>query len=340
MSWTTPQQITAEVEKRWRRGELLAARVTGQPVFPLVVRLRRPSAREIAERFGDVLDWARELKEASREVRGFGFDVYRKTVRSRVHGSNDLPVAAVIPTEADGLRLIRRSTVAESFQRVADATLVRFPALRDWLARRPLTVTAHAADWQQVLAVLDWFVAHPRPDLYLRQLDIPGVHTKFIEAHRVLLGELLDIVLPDTAIDHSAVGVREFNARYGLRSEPPLVRFRLLDRALYVQQLSDLSLPPDQFAALDLPVRRVFITENRTNGLAFPAWPESMVVFGLGYGQSGWQRWPGCDVWPCTTGVISTHTALASSIVCECNCRLHVRSSWIAQHWMRIARSG
>jgi hypothetical protein len=308
MSWTTPQQITAEVEKRWRRGELLAARVTGQPVFPLVVRLRRPSAREIAERFGDVLDWARELKEASREVRGFGFDVYRKTVKSRVHGSNDLPVAAVIPTEADGLRLIRRSTVAESFQRVADTTLVRFPALHDWLARRPLTVIGHAADWQQVLAVLDWFVAHPRPDLYLRQLDIPGVHTKFIEAHRVLLGELLDIVLPDSAIDHSAVGAREFNARYGLRSEPPLVRFRLLDRALYVQQLSDLSLPPEQFAALDLPVRRVFITENRTNGLAFPAWPESMVVFGLGYGlerlaEVAWLRRVTVHYW----GDIDTH---------------------------------
>src|SRR5690606_29459405 len=100
---------------------------------------------------------------------------------------------------------------------------------------------------------------------YLRQLDIPGVDTKFIEAHRGLLMELLDVVLPEAAVDRTAVGVRAFNARYGLRSEPALMRFRLLDPALYVQgRLSDLSLPAEEFAALELGVRRVVITENRT----------------------------------------------------------------------------
>jgi hypothetical protein len=66
----------------------------------------------------------------------------------------------------------------------------------------------------------------------------------------------------------------------------PHVRLRLLDPTLYVSVggLSDHSAPADQFAALSLPVRHVFITENRTNGLAFPDCPASMVVFGLGYG--------------------------------------------------------
>jgi hypothetical protein len=35
---------------------------------------------------------------------------------------------------------------------------------------------------------------------------------------------------------------------------------------------------------LDLPVRRIFITENEINGLAFPAAEQGLVVFGLGYG--------------------------------------------------------
>jgi hypothetical protein len=43
-----------------------------------------------------------------------------------------------------------------------------------------------------VLRVLDWFAVHPRPGLYLRQLDIPGLHTKFVETHRALIAELLD----------------------------------------------------------------------------------------------------------------------------------------------------
>jgi hypothetical protein len=308
MSWTTPEQITAEVEKRWQRGDILSARVTGEPLFPLRVRLRRPSAREIVERFGDVADWARTLNAATREARGFGFVLEREEVRSRVHGVNTLPVAAIVPTEADALRLIRQSAAADRFQALADATLRRYPALRDWLARRPLTALDHAAHWGEVLAVLDWFAAHPRPGLYLRQLDIPGVDTKFIETHRALLSELLDAVLPEEAVDRTAVGARAFNERYGLRSERPLVRFRLLDPALYLQGLSDLSLPPEQFAALRLPLRRVFITENRTNGLAFPDCPGGMVVFGLGYGlerlaEVGWLRSVEVHYW----GDIDTH---------------------------------
>jgi hypothetical protein len=308
MSWTTPEQIAAEVEKRWQRGDILAARVTGEPLFPLRVRLRRPSPRDIVERFGDVGDWVRTLNAATREARGFGYELEREEVRSRVHGANTLPVAAIIRTEADALRLIRQSAAADRFQALAGATLRRYPALRDWLARRPLTLLEHAAHWGQVLAVLDWFTAHPRPGLYLRQLDIPGVDTKFIETHRALLSELLDLVLPETAVDRTAVGARAFNERYGLRSERPLVRFRLLDPSIYVHGLSDLSLPPEQFAALRLAVRRVFITENRTNGLAFPDHPGGMVVFGLGYGlerlaEVDWLRSVEVHYW----GDIDTH---------------------------------
>lgn len=308
MSWTTPEQIAAEVEKRWRRGDILAARLTGEPLFPLRVLLRRPGAREIVERFGDVGAWARELNAATREARGFGFELEHEEVRNRVHGANTLPAAAIVPTEADALRMIRQSAAADRFQALADDTLRRHPALRGWLARRPHALLDHAAHWGEVLAVLDWFEAHPRPGLYLRQLDIPGVDTKFIETHRGLLSELLDLVLPETAVDRAAVGARAFNERYGLRSEPPLVRFRLLDPALYLRGLSDLSLPPEQFAALRLAARRVFITENRINGLAFPDCPGGMVIFGLGYGlerlaEAGWLHRVETHYW----GDIDTH---------------------------------
>lgn len=51
-----------------------------------------------------------------------------------------------------------------------------------------------------------------------------------------------------------------------------------------MQGLTDLAVPAPEFAPLTIPVRRVFITENEINGLAFPALPESLVIFGLGYG--------------------------------------------------------
>ncbi len=284
MTWTTAEAITAHLLKRWNRGEMLAARLSGQTLFPMEIPLRRPHARDIADRFGDVLSWARALTNASHDPSTGGFLLRRETVRNRVHGTNELPVVAIIPSEADALRLIRKQAPAERFQFAADQTLTRYPELRDWLARRPLVLVEHADMWTRVLAVLDWFTAHPRPGIYLRQVDIPGVDTKFIESNRVLLSELLDLVLRDDAIDCGASRASAFHKRYGLKRELPLVRCRLLDPALLVGGLSDLSVPADQFAALCLPVQHVFITENRTNGLSFPDYPGSMVVFGLGYG--------------------------------------------------------
>jgi hypothetical protein len=107
-----------------------------------------------------------------------------------------------------------------------------------------------------------------------------------------LLTELLDIVLPEETVDRSAAGVKGFTRRYGLRSEPPLLRFRILDRNALLQGLSDISLTPAEFSTLELAIRRVFVTENRTNGLAFPDHSGAIVVFGLGYGLERFAETP------------------------------------------------
>ncbi|MDZ7844390.1 MAG: DUF3322 domain-containing protein [Anaerolineales bacterium] len=253
--WTRPSDIQARVRRWWDRGEILAAIVTGEPVFPREIRLTGPKARDINEDFGAVMDWVRDMQDASRERAGHGYDLRRENRRSRLHGENRIPVAAVIPDEANALRLIRRGTDAERFRRAVDATRTRLPMLHDWLSRRPLQVLEHIEDWTRILDVVDWFRRHPRPGLYLRQLEIPGVDSKFIEARRGLIAELLDAVLPADAIDTDATGSRGFNRRYGLASEPPLIRFRILDPALALHGLTDLSVPPDQFAA-PRPARR------------------------------------------------------------------------------------
>jgi len=91
-------------------------------------------------------------------------------------------------------------------------------------------------------------------------------------------------VVAAQAVDTRFTGAKGFEQRYGLASKPPLVRFRLLDRRIDLQGLSDLTIPAVDFARLDIPVKLAFITENEINGLAFPEMPDSIVVFGLGYG--------------------------------------------------------
>jgi hypothetical protein len=87
-----------------------------------------------------------------------------------------------------------------------------------------------------------------------------------------------------------------------------MVRFRMLDSRLYIDGLSDLTVITNEFARLSFPVKRVFITENEINFLAFPESAESMVIFGSGYGfdhltPAEWLRHKEMFYW----GDIDTH---------------------------------
>jgi hypothetical protein len=106
---------------------------------------------------------------------------------------------------------------------------------------------------------------------------------KFIEARMRLFSELLDIVLERDAAVSPGITL-SFEQKYGLREEPPMVRFRVLDRRLAIAGLTDITTPASEFAVLNIAARRVFITENKVNGLAFPDFPGAIVIFRLGYG--------------------------------------------------------
>lgn len=161
------------------------------------------------------------------------------------------------------------------------------PELLDWLAKKPLRALELAEEWQHLLAIVAWLKVHPRPGVYLRQVDIPGIHSKFIEHHRGVLSELLDLVLPAAAIDFTASGMNQFTQRYGFLDKPLCIRFRVLDQAhalLPEVGERDISLDADSFARLNPKVSRVFITENEINFLAFPHVDNSLIIFGAGYG--------------------------------------------------------
>jgi len=307
--WTRPPDLIAQLRRHWEAGRLLGERLAGtESLFPLNLKLRKAGSRDLTEQFDAVRGWVAELIEHSRERRGHGYEIEWRTIQHRTRGQNQLPRAVIVPSAEDALHLINKGAQAKRFDQLSAGILAEFPALHDWLARRPLEALKRADEWPRLLAILRYFVARPRPGCYLRQLDIPGVDTKFIETRRGLVSELLDAVLPSDAVDSSARGAAGFNRRYGLASRPVPVRFRCLDSGLALKGLTDLAVPAEEFAALDLDVDHVFITENEINGLAFPPHPRAIVVFGLGYGLDrlagvGWLARARCWYW----GDIDTH---------------------------------
>lgn len=283
-AWTAATDVEAALLKLWDRGRILSAKVGGAAIFPVHLRVRGPDSAALAHRFGEAQDWIRSLEAASRSGRGFGFDLIWRDVRHRQLGRNRVPFEIVVPTEADGLRLLRKQGDARRFDEIVGATTLRLPELLPWLARRPLVALQHGGDWHRILSVVEWFRDHPSSGLYLRQLDIEQVDTKFIETRRGLLSELLDIVLARDAVGVPAGAASSFESRYGLLSKPAVIRFRLLGTTGGLAGLTDISTPVDAFARLELNPQAVFITENEVNGLAFPEVEDSIVLFGLGYG--------------------------------------------------------
>lgn len=282
MTWTTPADLRAQVQRWWDRGELLAELAGAESGFPRRLPLKRPTASELASRFGAAREWIARLDGDAKHYR-----VVWRTVNHRSLGANTVPAEIWIDTLDDALVFIGRRREADLFASLVTDTRERRPDAVPWLVKRPLRALALAKVWPRLLAVVDWLRDHPRPGCYLRQVDVPCVHTKFIEGHRNVLAELFDLTLPPAAIDATAAGAAGFCQRYGFRDKPLRVRFRLLDPRLAVFPTGtdqDITLPGDTFARLDPAVQRVWVTENEINFLSFPDAPGAMVIFGAGYG--------------------------------------------------------
>ena len=262
--WTTLADLRTQLLRRWDKGELLAERVAellserGAPggLFPLKLALRGPDSRDLSAQFDAVRAWVAQLQQGaqpgvqtgvqtgaqpverptlpsasfsgSASGTGGGFRLVMRQVQHRVIGQNSLPHEAWVDALDDAIRLIGKTRDARAFDALLDATARQQPALLPWLQRQPLRALALAAQWPHILALLAWLLAHPRPGIYLRQVDLAGIHSKFIEAHRSVLAELLDRVLPAEAINPSHSGAAGFSQRYGFLDKPLRLRFRWL----------------------------------------------------------------------------------------------------------------
>lgn len=306
MSWTTPADLRAQVQRLWDRGELLRDAVTNAMPWPLRLTLKAPNAADLSERFEEVRDWVRAVT-ATPHVR-----IDWREWNHRVQGTQRLPAAVWVDSLQEATAFLGNARQVQRFEALWQQTAAAQPALLEWMSRRPLQALDLADRWERLLAVVAWLRAHPRPRIYLRQVDAPGVDSKFIEAHRRALTELLDLALPPEAIDTLASGTSQFARRFGFLDKPARIRFRLLDPAIPglpgCQGLPDLTLDTASFAALSLPIERVLITENETNFLAFPQVERAIVIFGAGYGwealaQAAWLHRCHLHYW----GDIDTH---------------------------------
>jgi len=289
MTWSTSTDIRTQLERLWQRGELLRAAIDNSALnWPLRLTLKTPTAADLSHRFEAVRGWVCDISTLPC-VR-----IEWREHNHRVQGKQRLPCALWLDTPDNAFTLLGRTRHAQQFQALWQQTAAEQPALLPWLHQYPLKALELTEHWPRLLAVVAWMQAHPRPGIYLRQVDAPGIDSKFIESQRSTFAAWLDVTLPGEAIDFTASGASQFARRYGFLDKPVRIRLRFLDTALPnlpgCTGFSDITLDADSFAALQLPVRRVFITENEVNFLAFPPVPQAIVLFGAGYGWEALAR--------------------------------------------------
>ena len=288
MSWTGAKDLKAKLMRLWERGDLLREAVTESSRFPVRLSLKTPDSADLSSRFDEVRSWTTELMAGPVPRLEF------REVQHRVQGAQRLPASAWIDSLDDALDWLNKREEWNRFLSQVEITRRSFPGLLPWLEKYPLEALALAGEWPRLLAVVEWRVNNPRPNIYLRQVDLPGLHTKFIERHRGVLSELLDLALSSEVIGSNTKPLAsQFAARYGFLEKPVMIRFRVLDPEIEwgLRPLCpDMALDAESFGELRIGVRRVFVMENEINFLSFPRVNGSMAIFGAGYGWEALAR--------------------------------------------------
>jgi hypothetical protein len=274
-----PDDIRRKAENFYR-GCLLAWLEGDDAFFPRVVPARKtPDSGNIA---GSV-EWLRRLREGSKAVLGFGYTVEWQEVNSRALGRNTLPARIVFETREDYLRFVGKRKEFAAFAEAVTRLRAEFPELGSWVRSNVQRLAESAPELDGLLSVVRYLREHPRPNLFARELPIP-VDTKFVERHRSLLREWLDLILPP----HSVRADEEhFERRYGLRYAEPHLHVRLLDPDLQRElgfPCPEFSLPLDTLARLPTRPGAVLVVENRVNLLTLPTLPRTLGLGALGRG--------------------------------------------------------
>jgi len=270
----TPTEIEKKASNKYL--EYLRSIIDGNEFQPIIIKGdKKPNADTVI--FEQEIT---ELMNRSKEKKGYGYSIEYQSVRTKNHGTQDIPVSISFLTEQDFVKYINKEKETSQFKSRLKQILQSFPKLKEWIKKFPNKVIENN-DWESLLKVCNYFKSNPIPNLFIRELPIK-VHTKFVETNKGIIKELLETIIAD----YINVDEKDFELRFNLKSDIT-IRFRVLDSTIshnYFSGIDDLCIPTIQFKNLNLPIKNVYIVENKKNMLTFPSISESIVIWGEGFG--------------------------------------------------------
>jgi hypothetical protein len=249
--------------------------LAGDGTWPLQIALGVPTEKDASDDAVAVRTWVSSWA-AWKNVGEVNLAV-RKWARL---GEQVLPLALTVSSPDDVAALVgqapRWTRAKERYAQMVGkwpqlgaggALAARFNVLADY----------SEVDFGRLISLLDWLIQNSASNVYLRQLPVEGLDTKWAEQRiGVITGLLKDIKLEKDE--------GNFYEICGLLRPPHRIRIKLLCPELrkLVGGLRDFEAPVDEIAALPIQPTAAVIVENLDTGMALPDIPGAVGIMKLG----------------------------------------------------------
>lgn len=306
----SPEDVTKWVGQRYQRQRW--AWLDGGGTWPLQVSLDLPTQKAALVAPDAVRTWSSSwaawlAAHASDGVRPLP-ELLTATVAWRNMGEQTLPRALVFSSPECVADYCEDGKVWRRVVSRRATMLARWPALHASGFGPNYTALGEFTDedFERLLAVLEWLVANPKSGIYLRQLPVPNIDTKWIDLQRrgVVADLFSRIIKPQAALQAAqsfvegegteidvtglACSIEEESSNFydicGLLRPPVKLRILVLCPKLRTQVggLRDIEATIEDWAQLQLKPRQLLVVENKDTCLAMPDVEGVVAVIKLG----------------------------------------------------------
>jgi hypothetical protein len=272
----TPAEIKEQCLKWWK--EILAASIDSLPFFPKEInRIGKVNPKDILQKLSSYKSSIELLRNNSKGDRKFGYYLILKEKYFDKIGLQIIPQKIIIESMDDYLFITGKQKDFSIFEKNRRLVLQELPQLLPWIKNNPLKLIEHTT-WQDTFKVCRYFISHPKPGLYVRQLPI-NVHTKYIYENESIIRPLLEFLIPEY-VNHAS---GKFEERFNLLFDESLIRLRFLDaRISPIPDITYLSFSVSELKTFHPPCKNVFVTENKMNFITLPAMKDTIAIWSGG----------------------------------------------------------
>ncbi len=228
-----------------------------------------------------------EAKNDTKESKKFGYKLVLEETQFAKIGKQSVPTKIIIESIKDYLKITNKEKEYQIFQRNYALILKELPLLNEWInANTNVLKLIEHNTWTDTLKVCKYFIATPKPQLYIRQLPI-DVHTKYIQENKSIITSLLNFLI----INEIDTNEKDFEKRFNLLSREQLIRIRFLDVSKSpLPNITDISFTEKELKNYyqnyhlnaNFQFDNIFITENLMNFLTLPKLKNTIAIWSGG----------------------------------------------------------